>query len=135
MIKLDKLFLLDSCTEQVLGKALLSADKSFNDQLARAQRFKPVFTRRDACEFYMILLAGLQINLPPYFKLRMILDPDCTTFPGNYAFQKCFERRKKQIFSDDESLEPEEKMQVRTLPELVSLAERIGAASGAGQTA
>ena len=28
-----------------------------------------------------------------------------------------------------------EKMQVRTLPELVSLAERIGAASGAGQTA
>ena len=28
-----------------------------------------------------------------------------------------------------------EKMQVRTLPELVSLAERIGVASGAGQTA
>src|SRR5438876_6248895 len=99
LIKLDKLFLLDSCTEQVLGKALLSGDKAFNDQLARAQLFKPVFTRRDACEIYMILLAGLRINLPSYVKLRMILDPECKTFPGNYDFQKCFERRKKQIVS------------------------------------
>ena len=100
LIKLDKLFSQDSCTQTVLRKALLSSDKSFNDQVARAQLFKPSFTRRDACEVYMIILAGLRTKLPPLHKLRTIIDPDRTAFPGDYAFDRCFERRKKVLRSD-----------------------------------
>jgi hypothetical protein len=94
LIKVDKLFSQDSCTQSVLRKALLSSDKSFNDQVARAQLFDQSYTRRDACEIYMIVLAGLRINLPPLHKLRAIIDPDRTAFPGDYAFDKCFERLK-----------------------------------------
>jgi hypothetical protein len=97
LIKLDKLFCQDSCTQSVLRKALLSSDKSFNDQVARAQLFNPGFTRRHACEVYMVVLAGLRIDLPPLEKLKAIIDPDKTTFPGAYAFEKCFERRKKGL--------------------------------------
>jgi hypothetical protein len=105
LIKLDKLFSQDSCTQSVLRKALLSSDKLFNDQVARAQLFVPTFNRRDACEFYMMILAGLRINLPPLHKLRAIIDPDRTAFTGDYAFEKCFERRKRGLrldSSDDE---------------------------------
>jgi hypothetical protein len=100
LIKLDKLFSQDGCTQGVLRKALLSSDKSFIDQVARAQLFDPIFTRRDACEVYMIILAGLRINLPPLHKLRTIIDPDRTAFPGDYAFAKCFERRKHSLRLD-----------------------------------
>lgn len=100
LIKLDKLFCQDSCTKNVLQKALLGGDKLFVDQVARAQLFKPNFSRRDACEIYMILLAGLRVKLPPLHELRPILDPDGTAFPGDYAFEKCFERLKKDLQLD-----------------------------------
>ena len=100
LIKLDNLFCQDGCTKSVLQKGLLSSDKAFNDQVARAQLFKPSFNRRDACEIYMLLLAGLGVKLPPMFKLKSIVDPDATTFPGDYAFEKCFERLKKGIQPD-----------------------------------
>lgn len=97
LIKLDKLFLLDSCTQDVLQKALLSGDQSFNDQVARAQLFKPRFTRRDGCEVYMVILVALRLKLPPLAQLRMVLDPDGTAFPKTYDFEKCFERRKRTV--------------------------------------
>jgi len=100
LIKLDKLFSQDSCTQSVLRKALLSSDKSFNDQVARAQLFNPSFSRRHACEVYMVFLAVLRINLPPLHKVRAIIDPDGKEFLGLYAFEKCFERRKRGLRLD-----------------------------------
>jgi len=97
LVKIDKLFLLDSCTQGVLQKAILSGDKGFNDQVARAQLFTPQFSRRAACELYLYLLFGLGIDLPPVFKLRRLLDPDGTTFPRTYDFDKCYERRKSEV--------------------------------------
>jgi hypothetical protein len=97
LIKVDKLFLFDSCTQDTLQKGLLSGDKLFNDQVARAQLFKPKFSRRQACEIYMLLLAAARVPLPPLHKLKTILDPSGESFPGLYDFEKCFERRQKEI--------------------------------------
>jgi hypothetical protein len=96
LIKIDKLFLLDSCTQGVLRKALSSSDRAFSDQVARAQLFKPRFDRRAACELYLYVFS-LRIELPPIAKLRVILDPDGTAFPKTYDFEKCYERRKSEI--------------------------------------
>jgi hypothetical protein len=97
LVKIDKLFLLDNCTQDVLQKALLSGDKLFTEQLARAQLFKPTFTRRQACEIYMLFLAGSQVRLPTLARLKMVLDPDGESFPGRYDFEKCFERRQREV--------------------------------------
>jgi hypothetical protein len=86
LIKIDKLFLLDSCTQGVLRRALSSGDRAFSDQVARAQLFKPRFDRRAACELYLYVLFSLRIELPPIAKLRVILDPDGTAFPKTYDF-------------------------------------------------
>ena len=102
LVKIDKLFLFDSCTQSVLQRGLLSGNMYFNGQLARAQGFKPQFGRRAACELYLYMLLGHRMELPSISKLRTLIDPDGTTFPRTYDFEKCYERRKREVSETSE---------------------------------
>jgi len=97
LVKVDKLFLIDTCTQEVISKAILENDRRFIEQLARAENYKPVFTHRDACQIYLYILFLLRIKLPTIYKLRGVLDPEGTEFRGNYGFEKFVERRRNEI--------------------------------------
>ena len=67
------------------------------EQLARAEKYKAEFTRRDACTLYVWYLHALRIKFPPMHKLLMVLDPDGSVFPGFYAFERFVQRRRKEV--------------------------------------
>jgi hypothetical protein len=94
LVRIDRLFLVDSCTQDVIRRAVLENDNSFTSRLGRIEQ--PKFGRRHACEWYFYTLAifGLQ---PPLDRLRLVIDPEDKAFPKLYDFSKCFERRRKEI--------------------------------------
>ena len=97
LVKLDKLFLTDACTQEVLRKAALEHDYGFSERLSGAIEYKAEFTRRHAFQVYFYGLFALGIELPSVFKLQMTLDPEGSEFPGDYGFERFFERRRKDL--------------------------------------
>lgn len=97
LIKLDRLFLTDPCTREVLRKAALECDSGFSERLPAALDYKAEFNRRHAYQVYFYCLFALGIEIPKIFELQSILDPEGSEFPGEYAFERFFERRRKDL--------------------------------------
>jgi hypothetical protein len=99
LIKVDKLFLHDSCTEKTIRDAELRNDYPFLQQLARAQTYQPRLRVREVQHLYFYLLFFLEqegkMRLPAGHKLWRILDPRAREYDSLDAFERDFQRRRK----------------------------------------
>jgi hypothetical protein len=99
LIKVDKLFLHDSCTEKVIRDAELRNDHSFLQQLARAQTYRPKLRVREIQHLYFYSLFLLEqegnMRLPVGHKLLRVLDPHAREYDSLDAFERDFQRRRK----------------------------------------
>jgi hypothetical protein len=107
LIKVDKLFLHDGCTENVIKCAELMNDHSFLEQLARAQNYQPKLRVREIQHLYFYLLFLLErmenTRLPKGYELWRILDPRAREYDSLDAFERDFQRRRRgfeQIITD-----------------------------------
>jgi hypothetical protein len=97
LIKIDKLFLSDSCTTQVLRQAELGCDRKFLSQLAKALTYKPKTGWRTVCRLYLYFLFILEPRFPTLPILQLRLDPEETRFRSFPAFEKFVERCRKEF--------------------------------------
>jgi hypothetical protein len=97
LIKIDKLFLTDSCTAQVIHRAELRIDRVFLRQLAKAITYKPKMRWRQACKLYMYLILASPFPLPSLPILQLRIDPDGSRFKTSGAFEKFVERCRKEL--------------------------------------
>lgn len=100
LIKVDKLFLHDSCTENVIKGAELMNDHSFLQQLARAQNYQPKLRVREIQHLYFYLLFLLEqmgTHLPKGYELWRILDPRAREYESLDAFERDLQRRRKDF--------------------------------------
>ena len=98
LIKVDKLFLHDRCTENLIKKAELQNDHAFMKQLARAQIFVPKLSAREMQRLYfyqLFLMEQAGIQLPTQHELWRILDPRGRQYRSLSAFERDFQRRRK----------------------------------------
>lgn len=98
LIKVDKLFLYDRCTENLIKKAELQNDRAFMKQLARAQVFVPKPATREIQRLYfyqLFLMEQAGIQLPTQHELWRILDPRGRQYRSLTAFERDFQRRRK----------------------------------------
>jgi len=96
LVRLDKQFLTDACTREVLRKTL-ETDRGFSGKLSGAIEYKAEFTRRHAFQVYFYCVFALGTELPTVFHLQSTLDPLGSEFPGNYAFERFLERRRNDL--------------------------------------
>ena len=92
LVKVDKLFLHDRCTVQVIREAELGNDRAFLGQLARALAYKPKLGWRRGCQLYLQVLFALGTQLPSLPVLHLRLDPEGKRFGSFGAFERFFER-------------------------------------------
>ena len=100
LVKVDKLFLQDPCTQSVIRQASLQNDREFLGQLANAQRYQPVLRTRDLFHIYFYVLflwEELGQALPRMDELQRLLDPRGTKFVGVYAFERDLQRCRAQF--------------------------------------
>jgi hypothetical protein len=97
LIKLDKLFLTDSCTAQVIRRAELQNDRIFLGQLARAVTYKPKTNWRQGCRLYIYMFCMLRVEMPSLTALWHRVDPDGKHFASIDAFEKFVERSRKEF--------------------------------------
>jgi len=97
LIKIDKLFLTDSCTSQVIRKAELQNDRSFLGQLSRAVTYKPKTNWRVGCRFYIYMLRIFQGEMPSLTALWHRVDPDGKHFSSFDAFERFVQRSRKEF--------------------------------------
>jgi hypothetical protein len=97
LIKVDKLFLTDSCAANVIRRAELQNDQCFLAQVARSVRYRVRANWRQGCRLYLYALISLGFPMPSLVKLRLRLDPVGTRFKGEYAFEKFIERTRKEF--------------------------------------
>lgn len=110
LIKVDKLFLHDHCTENLIKKAELQNDHAFMKQLARAQTFVPRLSAREMQRLYfyqLFLMEQAGMQLPTQHELWRILDPRGRQYRSLSAFERDFQRRRKAFerMLDDVSAE------------------------------
>ena len=92
LIKIDKLFLTDSCTSQVIRQAELHNDHRFLQQIAGALRYKVKVGWRGGCRLYLYLVFAMGLELPSLTLLQLRVDPGGTRFRSFPAFEKFVER-------------------------------------------
>jgi hypothetical protein len=100
LIKVDKLFLHDSCTQSLIKKAELQNDQAFMKQLARAQVFVPKLPPREMQRLYfyqLFLMEQAGIELPPQSELWRILDPRGQEYDTLSSFERDLQRRRKSF--------------------------------------
>jgi len=97
LIKLDKLFLTDSCTAQVIRTAELQTDRAFLGQLARAVTYKPKTNWRVGCRLYIYMLCIFQGEMPSLTALWHRVDPDGKQFSSFDAFERFVQRSRKEF--------------------------------------
>jgi hypothetical protein len=98
LIKIDKLFLHDSCTQHLIKKAELQNDHAFMKQLARAQTYETRLSVREMQRLYfyqLFLMEQRGISLPTQHELWRVLDPQGRQYRSLSAFEKDFQRRRK----------------------------------------
>ncbi|MBI3477559.1 MAG: hypothetical protein HY010_17640 [Acidobacteria bacterium] len=98
LIKIDKLFLHDSCTQQLIKKAELRNDHAFMEQLARAQTYTTRLSAREMQRLYFYQLFLMEqggISLPTQHELWRVLDPQGRQYRSLSAFEKDFQRRRR----------------------------------------
>jgi hypothetical protein len=92
LIKVDKLFLSDSCTSKVIRKADFRNDREFLTQLARAIAYKPHLGWKKSCRLYFYVVFSLEISLPAPAMLVHWIDSHGMKFKTFSAFERFFER-------------------------------------------
>lgn len=97
LVKLDKLFLTDSCTAQVIRRAELRNDRYFLGQLASALKYKPKTNWRVGCRMYIYLLCILGAEMPSVTALWHRVDPDGKHFASFEAFERFVQRARKEF--------------------------------------
>ena len=97
LVKLDKLFLTDSCTAPVIRRAELHNDRSFLGQLARAVTYRPKTNWRVGCRLYLYALFMLSAEVPSLTRLWHRMDPYGKHFASFEAFEKFVERARKEF--------------------------------------
>jgi hypothetical protein len=98
LIKVDKLFLHDRCTENLIKKAELQNDHAFIAQLARAQTYKPKLSTREIQRLYFYQLFLMELGglaIPTQHELWRALDPQGRQYGSLSAFERDFQRRRK----------------------------------------
>jgi hypothetical protein len=92
LIKVDKLFLHDSCTENVLKKAEREDDRHFLRQVARAMEYEPKIGAKTPHRLYLFTLFGLSMKPSDLIKTQHQTDPQGKIFKGIYSFERFVER-------------------------------------------
>jgi hypothetical protein len=106
LVKADKLFLTDRCTQKVIRDAGLRSDRQFMGRLASVQKYQPRLRRRDLIHIYFNLLFILELagqQLPKFDELQRLIDPEGREFEGFYAFERDFQRQRElwtQMWTD-----------------------------------
>lgn len=99
LVKIDKLFLHDSCTRSVITEAERCQDSAFLKQLAGAIRYKPRGGPRVVFRCLLYIFFELEIELPKYSEFQGWLDPEGKIFRGIYAFEKFVRDCRKEFNS------------------------------------
>jgi hypothetical protein len=97
LIKVDKLFLHDKCTEKVIREAEVRNNQLFINSMARALEYEPRFTCRGARHSYftvLFLLEGAGLMLPTLHELWRVLDPHGREYESLSSFERDFQRRR-----------------------------------------
>lgn len=92
LIRLDRLFLTDSCTARVIRKAEFENDHAFFRKLATAVRYKPTLGWKRGCRLYLYILFAMAAPLPALVKVQLRVDPDGTRFRSFGAFERFVQR-------------------------------------------
>ena len=92
LIRLDRLFLTDSCTAKVIRQAEFQNDRPFFRKLATAVKYKPQLGWKRGCRLYLYILFAMGQPLPPLVKLQLRVDPDGTRFRSFPAFERFVQR-------------------------------------------
>ena len=97
LVKLDRMFLHDTCTDAVIRQAEMLNDRYFLDQLTRAQeyRFKP--KTRALHHLYLqlsFMIERFGVPLPSTHELWRILDPHAREYKSLQSFERDVERRR-----------------------------------------
>jgi hypothetical protein len=98
LVRADKLFLMDRCTQNVIRDAGLRNDQPFMGRLASAQKYQPRLRRRDLIHIYLYLLFLLELAgqpLPRIDELQRLVDPEGREFEGIYAFERNLQRQRE----------------------------------------
>lgn len=100
LVRADRLFLQDRCTQAVIRKAALENNQQFMDELAGAQKHQPRLRRRDLLHIYFDFLFILEMfgqALPRIDELQRLLDPHGTIYKGDYAFERDLQRQRDRF--------------------------------------
>jgi len=92
LIRLDRLFLTDSCTAKVIRQAEFQNDRPFFRKLATAVKYKPQLGWKRGCRLYLYILFAMGQPLPSLVKLQLRVDPDGTRFRSFPAFERFVQR-------------------------------------------
>src|SRR5271169_4115255 len=98
LVKADKLFLSDRCTQNAIRDAGLRNDQPFMGRLASAQKYQPRLRRRDLIHIYFSLLFLLERAgqpLPRIDELQRLVDSEGREFGGIYAFERDLQRQRE----------------------------------------
>jgi hypothetical protein len=101
LVKVDRLFLHDPCTEEVITQAERLNDHNFLDQLTRAQEylFKPKMRALHHLYFHLVfMIESFGSPLPKTaFELLRILDPHEKEYKSLESFERDFQRRREDF--------------------------------------
>jgi hypothetical protein len=100
LVRADRLFLQDRCTQEVIRKAALENNQQFMNELAAAQKYQARLRRRDLLHIYFDFLFILEMfgqALPRIDELQRLLDPHGTIYKGDYAFERDLQRQRDRF--------------------------------------
>jgi len=97
LIRVDRLFLTDSCTAIVIRQAEFQNDCPFFRKLATAVSYRPTLGWKRGCRLYLYILFAMGEPLPSLAKLQLRVDPDGTRFGKFSAFERFVERCRKDF--------------------------------------
>ena len=97
LVKVDKMFVHDSCTARVIKSATMNNDQAFLGQLIRAQKYRFRLTMRAALHVYFnfifeVELSGFTADTTLHELWRM-LDPHGKNYTRLEAFERDYQRR------------------------------------------
>src|SRR5262249_52593226 len=93
-------FLHDCCCAPTIRTAELHDDQAFIMQLTSAIEYQPTLRRRDALQVYyyiLLLLESWGVSLPTLNELWSTLDPYRREYKSLSAFEKDFQRRRRDF--------------------------------------
>ncbi len=98
LVKVDPLFLSDSCLKSVIREAAVKNDDSFFNKLADAAKFKFDLKGKKLVRFSLYVIFAFDLKIPAY-ELQQLIDPDGLLFGGDYGFEKFVTRCRKEFAS------------------------------------